>query len=871
MAVIESWFAQDLKKPVRVQYLDGVVFTQDNAGNLVGVNVFDEGEPASLSGTVSANVIRSDGGTVAIESGTISGNQVSVVLPQAAYAVPGVISIIIKITASSVVTTICCVVANVYKSTTDMAVDPGTIIPSIQTLISEIDTAVASIPADYSSLWTTLAPAYSTSATYAVGQYVTYNGGLYRCISAITTAESWTAAHWSAAKVGPDLSDLKSAITQDLYFHVTDTDAFAWKAGYRVNSTRKDYTTSNVSKYAGLYKNSSKDYLIVYPGSTITANTGYTMDYAITSADHSTSIEGQRGISAGTTITIQHKGVLILSVSDGTNDVGSDAAAKLLAKAGLTIDLITSTEAATKVDKDQGVANAGKLLKVGSDGIVTPVTATDTTLQQSGVPADAKTVGENILLSMDVGSIVFTIGGFNAIGTTNDTLTTQVRTKSPVKVGKYGGSIGCDEGYEIRVFNYSAATFSGDYLISKTNFTSNIVELIPNTYVGFSIRNTTPAEQSDVSNSEHFVINIPEQTVAEAVEKLINGDISSYNHGPFDLYKERFCEWYSGLQSDYTEFVRTSQYADIITAFDALMALDTAYITKNSLGTASGTDSQGNSYTIYEYVFKPKNYSSTINARKVPKIYMDGSIHGFEKCGTYGLYYFLKDLVTNWDKNPSLAAIRQSVEIHVIPVSNPYGFDNFIYKNANSVNINRNFDHNGEWIVIPDGSDQNGLAAFDQPESAIIRDWLLADEGNILCYLNLHTNGQWNVSSYGEMNANMPSSDRYDAYYNRIFRAITNHIEEQTIRWPSMYENIQPGSSAFCGKIQASVTESSTKGTASAWANTMRRIVAMTFEGFNGININDTQIVDTFSAQAQKMNSENIGNIVIQMIREYVD
>ena len=212
MALIESWFAQDLKKPVRVQYLDGVVFTQDNAGNLVGVNVFDDGEAASISGTVSANVIRSDGGTVSIATGTISGNQVSVVLPQAAYAVPGVISIIIKITASSVVTTICCVVANVYKSTTDTVVDPGTIIPSIQTLISEIDTAVASIPADYSTLWTTLAPAYSTSATYAVGQYVTYNGGLYRCISAITTAESWTAAHWSAAKIGPDLSDVKSAL-----------------------------------------------------------------------------------------------------------------------------------------------------------------------------------------------------------------------------------------------------------------------------------------------------------------------------------------------------------------------------------------------------------------------------------------------------------------------------------------------------------------------------------------------------------------------------------------------------------------------------------------------------------------------------------
>lgn len=64
-----------------------------------------------------------------------------------------------------------------------------------------------------------LAPAYSTSATYAVGAYVVYNGGLYRCITAISTAEAWTAAHWTAVDlandVGASLADLKSAIKID--------------------------------------------------------------------------------------------------------------------------------------------------------------------------------------------------------------------------------------------------------------------------------------------------------------------------------------------------------------------------------------------------------------------------------------------------------------------------------------------------------------------------------------------------------------------------------------------------------------------------------------------------------------------------------
>ena len=58
-----------------------------------------------------------------------------------------------------------------------------------------------------------LAPAYSTSATYKVGDYVTYNGGLYCCKTAITTAEAWTAAHWTSTNFGKDCSALKSAIT----------------------------------------------------------------------------------------------------------------------------------------------------------------------------------------------------------------------------------------------------------------------------------------------------------------------------------------------------------------------------------------------------------------------------------------------------------------------------------------------------------------------------------------------------------------------------------------------------------------------------------------------------------------------------------
>ena len=81
------------------------------------------------------------------------------------------------------------------------------------------------IPKGYSGDATNLAADYSSNKIYAVGEYCIYNGSLYRCITAITTAEAWTAAHWTAAVIGNDVSDLKSAfspLVKDVYNTLTE-------------------------------------------------------------------------------------------------------------------------------------------------------------------------------------------------------------------------------------------------------------------------------------------------------------------------------------------------------------------------------------------------------------------------------------------------------------------------------------------------------------------------------------------------------------------------------------------------------------------------------------------------------------------------
>lgn len=64
----------------------------------------------------------------------------------------------------------------------------------------------------FSEIEPNFAGAYDSTATYAVGDYVVYEHELYVCNTAITTAEDWTAAHWTQTDIGTVLGSLKSDI-----------------------------------------------------------------------------------------------------------------------------------------------------------------------------------------------------------------------------------------------------------------------------------------------------------------------------------------------------------------------------------------------------------------------------------------------------------------------------------------------------------------------------------------------------------------------------------------------------------------------------------------------------------------------------------
>lgn len=110
----------------------------------------------------------------------------------------------------------------------------------------------------------TVASAYDASKTYAVGDYVIHNNNLYRCITAITNAEAFTASHWTRIVLADDVTDLKTDLNglsydtiEQVFEHDTNTPYYASTSnGYRLtddghSQVNADYKIMKFNAKAG--------------------------------------------------------------------------------------------------------------------------------------------------------------------------------------------------------------------------------------------------------------------------------------------------------------------------------------------------------------------------------------------------------------------------------------------------------------------------------------------------------------------------------------------------------------------------------------------------------------------------------------------
>lgn len=219
-------FEQDIAFPITIRHGGMILFTGDNLADTVSVSIFENGAAHAISGTVTMNCIRADGATVAV-TGSVSGNTASATLTQACVAIPGPLAVVMKITSDSTTTTLLKVIYTVDIGVTGTAVDPGTIIPDINALISAVETAIGSIPADYSDLLAAIAPSFNPEAStpYPAGSYVWYPGlsnnpgALYRFTAA--HSGSWTGSDVEVVVFGNEIANLKNAYNTDMFLYET--------------------------------------------------------------------------------------------------------------------------------------------------------------------------------------------------------------------------------------------------------------------------------------------------------------------------------------------------------------------------------------------------------------------------------------------------------------------------------------------------------------------------------------------------------------------------------------------------------------------------------------------------------------------------
>lgn len=214
MAQLETWYKQDLKKPL-VVHRHADVFNQDSRGNLIGVEIYSDGEPVTLTGSIDGYCLLADGTTVSAVGANRTGNKASILIPQTAYNVPGPITITIKNTDGNDITTLCAVVGLVRQSVSGNLVQPGDIVTdwsqSINSQLQAVQDAADNVGA-------IVAAPFAENTAYVVGNYVTYNGNLYRITADHAAGVTWANTAKTQCTVGAEFYDLKSAMDQDELF-----------------------------------------------------------------------------------------------------------------------------------------------------------------------------------------------------------------------------------------------------------------------------------------------------------------------------------------------------------------------------------------------------------------------------------------------------------------------------------------------------------------------------------------------------------------------------------------------------------------------------------------------------------------------------
>lgn len=171
---------------------------------------------------------------------------------------------------------------------------------------------------------------------------------------------------------------------------------------------------------------------------------------------------------------------------------------------------------------------------------------------------------------------------------------------------------------------------------------------------------------------------------------------------------------------------------------------DDLLVTKKNLG-----KDQSGTYDVWCYDFIP------YNAKK--KILLSSGMHTYELPASFGLARWVKEYMESSDS--VFQYMRQNVHISIIPIVNPWGWNQNpkTYGNVNGVNPNRNFnDWNDIWtefpVYTPSQNEWNvkGDAPFSEAETKILCNWMKANTDADF-YIDCHTGVNNSRANFGDV------------------------------------------------------------------------------------------------------------------------
>ncbi|NXD80090.1 CBPO Carboxypeptidase, partial [Halcyon senegalensis] len=147
-------------------------------------------------------------------------------------------------------------------------------------------------------------------------------------------------------------------------------------------------------------------------------------------------------------------------------------------------------------------------------------------------------------------------------------------------------------------------------------------------------------------------------------------------------------------------------------------------------------------------------------------IWMDCGIHAREWISPAFCQWFVKEILQNYKTDPQISRFLQNLDVYILPVLNIDGYiyswekDRFWRKNRSphmngscyGTDLNRNF--NSSWGSV--GVSYNctseifcGSAPESEPETRAVAQFIKRKKSDILCYLTIHSYGQYILTPYG--------------------------------------------------------------------------------------------------------------------------